>query len=232
MKRVGLPQVVPSTLNSACGRQHVIQDKGGQRGSRDLTDANPEKATTFRRGGTAGVATALLILIVLAFSSCALGTQPGLSSGTHFIFFTKTCVCLRVLVDMREGQLLNPLPSKVRLSRICSGTGRGSWEMGAWGALGCMFGSQTGGAGEWGTSSCITTGERGRKAALFFFLPWAACVGCAGGAATEAEGFLDQLTRLGKGGGASWGFDSLGILNCETLEAASAQAPEIGLRLL
>ena len=74
--------------------------------------------------------------------------------------------------------------------------------------------------------------KRGRKAALFFFLPWAACVGCAGGAATEAEGFLDQLTRLGKGGGASWGFDSLGILNCETLEAASAQAPEIGLRLL
>ena len=65
-------------------------------------------------------------------------------------------------------------------------------------------------------SSCITGGERGSQAALFFFLVWAACASSASGAAAEAEGFLDLPTRLGRGGWAVWGFDSLGILNCET----------------
>ena len=108
-------------------------------------------------------------------------------------------MCLCVLVDMREGQPLNPLPA-------CSHTVSGSWNIGAWGAPGCTLGSQTGGAGERGTSSCITGEERGSQAAL---------AGCASGAAAEAEGFLDQPTRLGRGGGVGWGFASLGILNCE-----------------
>lgn len=67
------------------------------------------KTTAFHRGWTVGVATTLLILIVLAFISCALGTGPGCRSGTHLIFFAKTRVCVCVLVDMKEGQPLNRL---------------------------------------------------------------------------------------------------------------------------
>ena len=116
------------------------------------------------------------------------------------------CVC--VLVDTREGQRLNPLPSNVCLSRPALAR---SVAAGRWGPP--TLGSQAGGAGEQGTSSCITGGERGSQSALFFFLAWAACVGCTGGAAAEAEGFLDQPTRLGRGSGVGWSFDSLGILN-------------------
>lgn len=175
---------------------------GGQRGGGDFTAPDPGKAATFRRGGTAGVATALLILIVLAFFiSCALGTRPGCGSGTQFIFFKKTCVCVRACGHER-GATAEPSAVKCPSLPACSGTVRGSWEMGAWGALRCTLESRTGGAGERGTSSCITDGERRGQAALFFFLAWAACAGCAGGAAAEAEGFLDQPTRPGRGGGA------------------------------
>ena len=91
---------------------------------------------------------------------------------------------------------------------------------GRWGCGGPLGARQTRGAGERGTSSCITGGEKGGRAALLFFLAWTTCTGCASGAAARAEGFLDQPARLGREGGAGWGLDSLGILNCKTLEVA------------
>lgn len=176
---------------------------GGQRSDGDLTALTPGKAAAFPGGGTAGAATALFIFIVLAFIRCALGTRPGCDSGTHFIFFMKTCVCVRAC---GHGRGATAEPSAVRCPSlpVCSGTVRGSWEMGAWGAPECTLGSQTGGAGERGTSSCITGDERGGQAALFFFLAWwlVACAGCAGGAVAGAEGFLNQPGRPGTGGGA------------------------------
>ena len=52
--------------------EHCISARGGQRSGGDLTAPDPRKATAFRRGGTAGVTTALLIFIVLTFISCIL----------------------------------------------------------------------------------------------------------------------------------------------------------------
>ena len=116
-----------------------------------------------------------------------------------------------------RGATAEPSAVKCLSFPAYSGMFRGNREMGVWWAPECTLESQTGGAGERGTSSCNTGEEKGGQAALFFSLAWllTVCAGCAGGAATGAEDFLGQPARPGRGAGASWGFDCFGILNSE-----------------
>ncbi|KAG7236652.1 hypothetical protein INR49_000629 [Caranx melampygus] len=98
---------------------------------------------------------------------------------------------------MREGQSPNPVPSKIRLSRLAL-----AWSMtaGRWGV-----GGQQGKQVELENRELPAASPVKRRAVrLLSSSSWpgcwllAACAACAGGAAAGAEGFLDQLAQLGR----------------------------------
>lgn len=124
------------------------------------------------------------LFIFMVFNGYALGTWPGCDSGTSFNAFEHVD---SVLVATAESSAIRypSIPS-------CSGMAHGGREVGLWGAPGCRLERQTGGAGERGTSRCVTRGEEICQTVLFFFLDWkvATYVG-------RASRLLNQTKQVG-----------------------------------